>query len=154
MTLAFYEKCGFTLRGRQMAYYVPTAEAPPRRESLAKPGIALSHPSTPARLPPPREDGSDDEDVTSIAETYMTGNAGTDETFTHVSYQFPTSTPSRAGVASTGPDMGPSPSVGGPGDEPVADLNTPTESVGSSCSVNSGGVRPCHVHGLERGTYF
>jgi GNAT superfamily N-acetyltransferase len=166
----FYEKCGFKLRGRQMAYYVPTAAAPPRRESLAKPvpGVAPSHPSTPARLAPPHEDGSDDEDVASIAETYMTGHTGTDETFTNVSYRFPTSssTPSRPGVgpgvastlgpgvASTTPALGLSPSVGGPGDAPVADLNTPTGSVGSSCSGNSAGVRPCHVSGMERGSYF
>ncbi|KLT40968.1 RhoGAP-domain-containing protein [Cutaneotrichosporon oleaginosum] len=142
----FYEKCGFTLRGRQMAYYVPTAEAPPRRESLAKPspGLASSHPATPTRLAPPREDS--DDDTASIAETYMTGTTGTDETFTNVSYRFPT-TPRGGtlgpGVASTAPEMGLSPSVGGPGDQPV-DLTTPTGSVGSAGSARV----------QERGSYF
>ncbi|BEI96539.1 hypothetical protein CcaverHIS631_0201280 [Cutaneotrichosporon cavernicola] len=155
----FYEKCGFTLRGRQMAYYVPTAEAPPRRESLAKPGLA-SQPSTPVRFPPQPEEKEDDEDggdedIVSIAETYMTDNTGTDETFTNVSYRFPTHSTRNAGrgVASTDPETS-SPSVGGPGDEPVLDLDTPTGSVRSWNSAHSSGARPCPVLGMERDTYF
>ncbi|GMK56228.1 hypothetical protein CspeluHIS016_0300680 [Cutaneotrichosporon spelunceum] len=152
----FYEKCGFTLRGRQMAYYVPTAEAPPRRESLAKTGVASQQP-TPARFAsqPEEHEEESNEDNGSIAETYTTGRSDTDETLTNVSYRFPTHTTHSLGrgVASTHPETS-SPSVGGPGDEPVAALDTPTGSVQSSCSVHSSGARPCPVPGMERDTYF
>lgn len=51
--VGFYEKCGFTLRGRQMAYYVEAAR-PPRKESLAA-SQTLGYSSNPPPLPPRKE---------------------------------------------------------------------------------------------------
>lgn len=100
-----------------MAYYVPTAEAPPRRESLAKTPLAHSHPSTPARLPAPPEDSEeedldDDDEDTSVADTAETFD--TANTYTGVSYRFPTSggsgnlarTAGLAGTVSPGTPVG------------------------------------------------
>lgn len=107
---AFYEKCGFTLRGRQMAYYVPTADAPPRRESLAKTGLPTAPASTSVRPPMPVAESDEDDmysdtasDRVSLAETAeTTETADTEDTFTGVSYSFPTSggNTNLAGVAS------------------------------------------------------
>lgn len=123
-----------------MAHYVPTADAPPRRESLANTGLAHSHPSTPARLPPAHEDSDeeldDESERASLAATAETGD--TEDTYTGVSYRFPTSgaNSNLAGVAS--PSPGSTPGVGTPGVGSMAGVAS--TSVGSMAGVASTAV--------------
>lgn len=68
--IQFYEKCGFTLRGRQMAYYAPAA-APPRKESLIPRDPLVRQASMSTRPPPPSDVDLEPEDYQHELEAYQ-----------------------------------------------------------------------------------